>query len=226
MGTDLLDVGLYTLPEAAHLTGVPSASIRRWTLGYHFVHGGARRWSPALVRPKLHLIEGTPAVTFLDLQELRFLHAFRTHGMSWHWLRIYHDKATERVGHDRPFSTGKFKSFGRSILMEVATSARGTVLEDVVSSQLGFRKVIGPFLRGVIFDNDIAVRWFPRPDKRVVVDPSRSFGQPVVTREGVPTNVLARSYRAERSMDRVARWYDVDIRSVRAAVEFERRLAA
>jgi uncharacterized protein (DUF433 family) len=224
--TDLLDVGLYTLPEAARLTGVPSAHIRRWTLGYHFVREGTRRWSPPLVTPKLHPMEGELAVTFLDLQELRFLHAFRTHGMSWYWLRIYHDRAKERVGHDRPFSTGKFKSFGRSILMEVAPSSRRAVLEDVVSSQLGFKKVIAPFLRGVVFEKDRAVRWFPRPDKRVVVDPTQSFGQPVVTRGGVPTNVLAHSYKAERSMDRVARWYAVDIRSVRAAVEFERRLAA
>jgi len=72
----------------------------------------------------------------------------------------------------------------------------------------------------------IAARWFPSTNRRIVIDPARSFGQPVVEKEGVPTSVLARSYKAEQSLKRVARWYDVDVRSVRAAVEFERRLAA
>jgi uncharacterized protein (DUF433 family) len=59
-----------------------------------------------------------------------------------------------------------------------------------------------------------------------MLDPLRNFGEPIVTKEGVPTRVLARSYQAEHSMARVAKWYDVDVESVRAAVEFERRLAA
>jgi uncharacterized protein (DUF433 family) len=222
----LLDVGIYPFPEAARLTEVPISSIRRWTLGYHFVRGGERRWSPPLVKPKIHRIDGVPAVSFLDLQELRFLHAFRAHGVSWYWLRIAHARAKERIGHDRPFSTGKFRSSGRAILTEVATSSRDRALEDIVSSQLEFKKVLAPYLRGVEFSSGIAVRWFPRADRRVLVDPTRSFGQPVVAEAGVPTSVLARSYKAEGSMNRVARWYDVDVRSVRAAVEFERHLAA
>ena len=59
----------------------------------------------------------------------------------------------------------------------------------------------------------------------MILDPTRNFGKPVV-KEGVPTRVLARSYRAERSVERVAKWYDVAASSVRAAVDFERRLAA
>ena len=222
----LLGVGIYSLPEAARLAGVPISSIRRWTLGYYFVHAGQRRWSAPLVKPQLRKTDGVPAVSFLDLQELRFLHAFRSHGVSWYWLRIAHERATERIGHERPFSTGKFRSAGRAVLMDVATSSRDHALEDIVSSQLEFKRVIAPYLRGVEFSSGVAVRWFPRGNRRILVDPTRNFGQPVVAREGVPTSVLARSYKAEQSFNRIARWYDVDVRSVRAAVEFERRLAA
>jgi uncharacterized protein (DUF433 family) len=88
-----------------------------------------------------------------------------------------------------------------------------------------FKRFIAPYLRGLEFKDRIAVRWYPRRDRLVIVDPTRSFGQPVV-KEGVPTRILARSYRAERSFDRVAKWYDVAASSVRAAVDFERRLAA
>jgi uncharacterized protein (DUF433 family) len=150
---------------------------------------------------------------------------FRARGASWQTLRVAHDRARMIIGHRHPFSTGRFVSAGREILTEVALSESDRALENIVSRQLVFRKFIAPYLRGLEFDNDIVVRWYPRRDRRVVVDPTRSFGQPVV-REGVPTSVLARSFRKERSIERVAHWYDVDTFSVRAAVEFERRLAA
>ena len=224
-GERLLTTGIYTLPEAARLTGVPIGNVRRWTFGYSFVRGGQRRWSEPLVPPQIDSVAGVPAVSFLDLQELRLLHMFRERGASWQTLRVAHDKARATIGHRHPFSTGRFKSAGREILTEVALSESDRALENIVSGQLVFRKFIAPYLRGLEFENDIVVRWYPRRDRRVIVDPTRSFGQPLV-REGVPTSVLARSFRTEKSIERVAHWYDVDSFSVRAAVEFERRLAA
>jgi uncharacterized protein (DUF433 family) len=222
---DLLVLGIYTVREAARLTRVPIASIRRWTLGYTFARDGKRHWSPALVKPQLHPIDSVPAVSFLDLQELRMLHAFRSRGASWQALRVAHERAKERIGHQHPFATGRFWSAGREILAEVAHAERDRALENIVTRQLVFRKFIASYLRGLEFNEHVAIRWYPRRDRRVILDPTRSFGKPVV-KEGVPTRVLARSYRAERSADRVAKWYDVDVSSVRAAVEFERRLAA
>lgn len=222
----LLGAGVYTLPEAARLTGVPIASIRRWTLGYFFVHKGERRFSPPLVCPQLDPIDSVPAMSFRDLQELRFLHAFRSRGTSWQAIRLAHVHARQRVGHTHPFSTGRFRVAGREILTEVAQSADDRVLENIVANRLVFRSVITPYLQGLEFKNGMVVRWFPRRDRRIVLDPTKSYGQPVVVKGGVPTTVLARSYRAEKSFARVARWYDVDERSVRAAVEFERGLAA
>jgi uncharacterized protein (DUF433 family) len=224
-GEELLVSGIYTLPEAARLTRVPIANIRRWTLGYSFIRGGQRHWSPPLIKPQLHPIDGVPAVSFLDLQELRLLHAFRSHGASWQTLRLAHDRAKALVGNDHPFATGRFRSAGREILADAAHAAHDRALENIVTRQLVFKKFIAPYLRGLEFKERIAVRWYPRRDRRVMLDPTRNFGKPVV-KEGVPTRVLARSYRAERSAERVAKWYDVAVSSVRAAVDFERRIAA
>ena len=167
-----------------------------------------------------------PALSFLDLQEIRFLHASRRHGVSWQTLRQASESVKKRLSHDHPFSTGKFSSYGRRILLDAAKASGDQALEDIVSNQLGFRSVIALYLQGLEFSQGIVARWFPRPDKRIVIDPARSFGQPIVTKEGVPTLVLAKAYRAERSYSKVSRWYEVDVRSVRAAVEFESRMAA
>ena len=61
---------------------------------------------------------------------------------------------------------------------------------------------------------------------RVVLDPCRNFGQPIISDEGVPTNVLARSVKANGSVEKVALWFEVSVRSVREAIEFEKRIAA
>jgi uncharacterized protein (DUF433 family) len=225
LGEDLLTVGVYTLPDAARLARVPLASIRRWTQGYSFTRNGQRHWSPPLVPPQLDKIQGVPALSFLDLQELRLLHMFRERGASWQTLRVAHERARQAVGHLHPFSTGRFRSAGQEILRDVVASQSDHALENIVSGQLVFRKFIAPYLRGLEYDDKVVVRWFPRRDRRVVIDPKQSFGQPVV-REGVPTRTLAQSFKTERSVERVARWYHVDPSSVRAAVDFERRLAA
>jgi uncharacterized protein (DUF433 family) len=60
----------------------------------------------------------------------------------------------------------------------------------------------------------------------VVLDPRRSFGQPIVNDEGVSTRVLAGAVQAEQSIERVAEWFEVKPASVRAAVDFENQLAA
>ncbi len=77
------------------------------------------------------------------------------------------------------------------------------------------------------FDKNQAERWWPLGRrKQVVIDPKRSFGQPIVNEGGVPTVVLADAYRAERSIKRVVAWFDVGKAAVRDAVEYERKLAA
>lgn len=224
-GYRLIGHGVYTIPEAARLTGVPRRSIRRWALGYQYVRHGERRQLPPVIRPQFHDTD-IPVLSFLDLQELRFLHAFRTRGVSWHTLRLAHERARQSIGRDHPFATGKFRTDGQRILAEVATESGDPALEDIIQRQLGFKRILERYLRGLEFEEDEAARWFPGPTRRVVLDPSRSFGQPITTREGVPTRVLVKTYKAERSYVRVARWYQVETASVRAAVEFETRLAA
>ena len=60
----------------------------------------------------------------------------------------------------------------------------------------------------------------------VALDPHRSFGQPIIFRDGVPTSILARSVEANGSVDEVARWFEIHPASVHEAVAFEQALAA
>ena len=59
----------------------------------------------------------------------------------------------------------------------------------------------------------------------VIVDPARSFGQPVEAETSVPTTALAAAAKAEGSQQAAARAWGVPLRSVRRAVDFEEHMA-
>lgn len=215
--------GIYTVPEASRLTGMPAARIRRWLLGYHYRVHGELRWSEAIVRPLFDTVDNEVAITFLDLVELRFVNAFLEKGVSWRLLQEVYAKATEIVGHTRPFSTRKFKTDGQTIFAEIGRENKKVTL-DLKAGQMGFWSIIAPFYKDLEIDKDEVSRWRPTP--RIVIDPQLNFGQPTVATGGVPTRVLHRAYLVEKSVDRVASWYCLPRQGVRAAIEFEERKAA
>ena len=76
-------------------------------------------------------------------------------------------------------------------------------------------------------EGDMVARWRPYHGKvSIVVDPARSFGQPIASASGVPTIALAESFEAEGSISRVAAIYAVEKSVVQDAVKFHEELLA
>ena len=225
----LIGRGLYSVPEAERLTAVSTGRIRRWMRGYSWGHGGVRHSSPPIIATQIERINGSYALDFGDLIEIRFLDAFRKHGVGWRAIRIASERASQLIGHRHPFSTRKFKTDGRTILAELVKPTGEASLLDLVRNQYAFEQVISPFLYlGLEFgSHDEPMLWRPLGiDREVVIDPTRAFGAPIVRREGVPTRVLYYCYMAEGSIEAAASWYDVDQKSARDAIEYEQSLAA
>ena len=224
----LLGVGVYTPSEAARLTGVSTGRIKRWLSGYAFKSGEEVHASPPVWQPEVPSGDSL-VLSFRDLLEVRFVDAFRRHGVSWKSIRIAAEHAAQILQDSHPFSTQRFKTDGRSIFAEILQETGEESLLDLVKSQYGLKTILEPFLfEGLEFaEVGIApVRWWPLGlDRRVVIDPEMSFGQPIVTPESVPTTILAKAFKAEGSFQAVARWYMVDPKSVEDAVEFENRLS-
>jgi uncharacterized protein (DUF433 family) len=223
-----IGVGVYSVPEAARLTGVSAARIRRWLKGYSFKSKDEIHPMPPVWEAQLPPIDGELALGFLDLVEVRFVDAFLKRGVSWHTLRLAAKQAKILFDTSHPFSTKRFKTDGRNIFAEIIQETKEKSLLDLVKSQYAFEKVVAPGLAGLEFaGSGESVRWWPlQRSRRVVIDPARAFGKPILDKEGVPTSILAQAYRVEQSVERVAHWYEVDPRSVRAAIQFEEKLAA
>ena len=80
---NLLNTGLYSVPEAARLTRISVGKIRRWLKGYNFKSGDSIHHSDAVWQGELQPVENKLALSFRDLQELRFVDAFVGAGVSW-----------------------------------------------------------------------------------------------------------------------------------------------
>ncbi len=207
--------GIYTVVEASRLTHVSARRIRYWVED-----------RPVWQR-ELPDLGNSWALTFRDLIEVRFVDAFRRHGVSWRAIRLAASTAYEVLETSHPFSTRRFQTDGRTVFTRVVHESGASSLLDLVERQYAFDEVLGRYLyAGLDFSGlDEPQRWWPLGKKRpVVIDPARQFGQPVSAPEGVPTAVLNASFKAEGSLAGVARVFEVSVKSVKAAIDFERSL--
>ncbi len=223
--SSLIGVGVYTPAEAALYTDIPSKDIRRWIFGYKsegVEYPGL--WLPELGRSEEKLLG------FHDLLEIRFVHAFRKHGLSLQTIRAASTQARELFNQAYPFTCKQFQTDGRSIFATVFDQTGDEAILDLAKRQYAFRQVIGPSLyEGIDYTGEgRALRWYPvKRSKAVVLDPSRNFGKPVLASTGVDTSTIYHAYLAEgRDAKRVASIFEIPIAAVGAAVSFENRIAA
>ena len=222
-----LNVGIYTVAEASKLTGVSKERIRRWLKGYH---SNLRKKDYAPLWPsQLPAISNKVALGFLDLIEVKFVGEFLDRGVSWPMIHKVREKASQIYpGVSHPFCTQKFVTDGQQVFIEVHRETGEQSLFEIATDQHVFAEIIKPFLKQLEFrEGTILERWWPLGiDHHIVVDPRKNFGQPTISGEGIATQVLAQSVRANGSMEEVARWYEISPQAVRDAVDYEHSLAA
>jgi DNA-binding transcriptional MerR regulator len=225
----LTGIGLYTFHEAARLTKIPVRDLRRWLNGYPYRAKDGVEVDVAPIWETELADDSVDGLSFHDLLEVRFVHAFRKHGVSMQAIRIASQRARELFETDYPFTSRQFRTDGRTIFTSAIEETGETELLDLVKQQYAFRKVIEPSLyAGIEFDQDqVATRWYPAlRNKAVVLDPTVAFGKPVVTDGAVRTSILYDAFTMEKDKHFVARLYEVPVSAVNAAIAFEESLAA
>ena len=70
--------------------------------------------------------------------------------------------------------------------------------------------------------HDTVVRWWPMgKHQHVVLDPGRSWGRPLIERNGTPTRVITRTVSKKFSREQVADWFQLSQEEVDDALAFE-----
>ena len=215
--------GLYSTREASLLTGLSARQVTGWIAGYS---KGGRGPGPLIARAP----GDDAAISFLDLIEIVFVNAFLKQGVSMSTIRRASKQAAEELMGDHPFALKRFETDGRAIFerLEVKKTRRKH-LRNLVDGQSVFAKVIAPYLIKQIdyMPSGDAMRWWPLGRKApVLVDPSISFGSPVTASAHVPTSVIHDALRAGETVASIAKWFDIPRKDVKAAADFEQRMAA
>jgi uncharacterized protein (DUF433 family) len=228
---DVLGRGVYGASEALRLINfrrsyersghsISRQTMARWLRGYNYrSRDGAVHHSDPLWQPDYINEDETIELSFRDLIELRFVKAFRDVGLSLPTIRECFMRAVEAVNDQRPFSTRRFRTDGRTIFLEITHDIREGELLDLKRRQVAFHRIVAPSLHDLEFDAEIVARWFPlgMSRKTIVVDPMRSFGRPIVSDGGIPVEVLSEAVEVEGSAEKVAKLYEVPLVAVRDA---------
>ena len=224
-----LGKGIYTLPSASKIIKIDSQKMRRWVNGYTRQRNAEARYSEPLIKPEFEHGPDNAVLSFLDLMELLFIKNFVQHGISIQKIRKAAASAADLLDTSHPFAVRKMYTDGKGIFARYAEENRDSLLLDLICRQFQFDEVIAPLLyESIDFDvSDCARKWWPLgKDGNVVLDPQRNFGRPILDRHNVRTELIYELYKANRSVDEISDWYELDKGETEAAIGFEKGLAA
>lgn len=220
-----LEIGLYTISEAAKLIKMPHARLRRW------IQGDPHGATIPLISNDIERINRQITLSFVNLIEALFISKFSEYGIHVRSIRLMAEEAANFLDTEHPFATDiLFKTDGKKIFAYVERQTEDPKLYDLKKHNWALEPIMGRGLRDAISyqESGIAHRWYPRINKyrHVILNPSASFGCPVLDDSGVPTSAIYDAYNAEnQNTDIVAKWFQVPNRRVKEAVLFESSLA-
>ena len=224
----LLSGGFYTLSEAGRILGIKGiGKIRNWLTE---TPGGV---SPAIISD-FEKDNGVKEINFWELIEIRFINYFRENGVSAQSIRKAATAARNELKHKHPFalSNVKFVTDRKRIFLQSAEITGDKSLLDIINNQSVMYPVIEEYLaKGISFDpsSGLAKRWHPDPDHlpAIVIDPKIAHGKPTIESEGIPTEAIFLTWRAEgQNTKKVSKWFNVSPKLVKQAISYEQSLAA
>lgn len=228
--SNLIGIGLYSVPEASKITGVPSQTISRWIKGYKYkdIKGNKKSTAPVWQSELAEFTEQT-TLSFKDLVEVRCIKKFREHNITLPSIRKAYEYVSEELNTYYPFANKVFYTDGKKILVGIESKETPTnkKLINPITKQWNAHEIVSQsFIDSFHYDENNEVdRWHWLNDT-VVIDPQRSFGRPILNKEGIPTDILYKSFQVEKDKKYVANIYDIPVSSLNKAIEFEEMLAA
>ena len=224
---DYIGHGIYTYKEASHLTGISNNTLRRWIEGYSVKKSQSK--IPPVFSGDYNKIDSTQILSFLDIIEVLFIKSFHGYGIGLQTIRIAIRQASKLLDSRHPFAMRKFYTDGHTILAKIVQNTNSVDLLDLIKKQYQLVDIVLPTLYECIdFNNyDIAEKWWPLgKDFGIVVDPERNFGKPIIDDINIGTQLIMDLYSSGHSKEDIVDWYDIDLKYVNMALQFEKRLAA
>ncbi len=220
--SDAREMPAYTTSEAAHYLCIPKATINAWVKGTTYtVRGASKRFRHVIELPDKSL----NLLSFYNLAEAHVLRALRTeYEISLPVIRKALDFIRNEFGWERPLIQEQFRTNGVTLFVE----RLGTLI-DAAHPEQTLLPILTDYLDRIEWENEFAARLYPftrvvhdtTAPRAIVIDPSRSFGRPLLDRLGVTTNVIAERYKAGDSIAKLVEEYGGPETDIEEAIRCE-----
>lgn len=221
--SDLRDSPAYTISEASHYLRIPKSTIRAWTVGTTTGSGEQKRpFKPLIALPSRQPY----LLSFNNLAEVVVARCLtKQYGVRLQAVRKALDYVSQETRWDRPLIQQDFRTDGVSLFVK---GIHGMV-DAVDPEQKLIPGLLDKMLERIDWENQLAARLYPltrtsltrESPRLVVIDPSRSFGRPIVDRLGVTTNVIFERYQAGDSRALLAKEYGASQEDIDEAIRCE-----
>src|SRR5579864_1308853 len=218
----------YSLAEAAHYLRMPQQTLRSWVAGRMYPVAGQSKRS----RPLIHLDDPERRyLSFINLVEAHVLAAIRRrHDVKLPKVRKALDYVQRQFRIERPLIDQAFQTDGLDLFVE----RYGELINASREGQRAMKEIIGVYLKRIErdakgfpiklypFTRDTQAEAAPRSDPRVVVmNPTISFGRPVIAGTGIPVSSIYERYRAGDSVADLAQDFRLEISAIEEAIRCE-----
>ena len=215
--SDIMEVPIYGLTEAAQYLRVPLNTLRYWVQ------------DRGSVRPLIRLVE--PArLSFANLLECYMLSSMRAiYDVRIPKVRKALATLATYVNHKHPLIEQVFQTNRRDLFIEHL----GEVINLSRGGQIEIRGMMDLYLERVERDTKGLRKLYPfvmqpKPNepKLILINPAVGFGKPVIAGTGISTAVIASRFNARESIVDLASEYGVTPKQIEEAIRWEQRTAA
>jgi uncharacterized protein (DUF433 family) len=203
---------LLSMADAARDLGIARQTFHRWARGYE--RGG----------PLLHVDfaehRRQASVPFIALAEAWVLEGLRQAGVRPQRIRPALEQLQHQFGREYVLASRELATDGISVLWDFSRTKAGEGLIEGGTGQGVMREIVADYLQYVSWGHDeypTQLELKPFEPAKVVIDPFRFSGQPVVAGSGAKVTNIAAMLKAGESPDVVAEEHGVGIEAVRAA---------
>jgi uncharacterized protein (DUF433 family) len=213
--------GIFTTQEIAQILRLPYSKVHKWITKYWDGNLGK-----CYEREYSWSVGNTRAVGFHTLIEFYVMMQFAEAGVQTKEVLKAHKELSKFYKTDFPFAQ-------KEVLDNIKTDKSKIFLYkdgDTISLD-GTRQfnldIIKIFFKNLDFDNDmLASRFWPMGKQyKVVCDPHRKFGQPILDGTSIQSEAIYRMHLAEESVSFIANIYDIPLKMVKDAITFHQKVA-
>lgn len=219
---DILNEGTYTPMEASHYLKVPYSTLRTWIFGQNIGREKARKMKPVVrvADPRDRLL------SFHNLIEIHVLAAIRReHNIPLPKIRSALRFVEKKLEADRPLLNQSFLTDGLDLFIEKS----GIFLNVSQDGQYTLKNILENFLSRIERNpNGIPIKLYPfsrhagkEDDRKIVIDPTISFGKPVIAGTAISTSNVFERFLAGEPMAELAEDFGVDPSLIEEAIRCE-----